>query len=543
MTAVLDANCLLGPTPTDHAPSLSTPATLLAEMDRLGIAESLVHSTHALFDHPADGNQRLLADIAAHRDRLHPAWVLLPPVCGDANTSARLVEQMQSAGVRAAFLYPRQQGYLLLPHLLGDLPAALEAAGLPLFIHVGSHHKEDKTADTLQPAEWAGLAALCAAHPRLPVILCGCDGSDRTLWMLWSQTPNLSIELSGLRSPYGLRVLESAEGETIRQFALSRLVLGTGLPYYDPGGALGLVRWGLRREAHRAAIAGDNLRRLLGLPLTYTAEPTTSVTEEADREANPLSSVFDVQGYCGLSDRAYIDIDSPENLVRVMDRFGIACMAIADFQALGADYQAGNSRAAAAACRFSERLLAYAVYNPNCEPQMEAEIRRCLETERMAGLVLHGPRHEVDTQDSRNILAFQMADQHGVPLLVHPRGPLEPAFFSRLLTTYPRLTLILTVRDSATRSTLHPLLDIARRHRNLVFNLSIAGSRQEWTCWLAGQVGAGQIVFGSGFPLHHIAYQLGRVQFSGLGERDRQRILYENAARIFRVPAAAGAAK
>jgi predicted TIM-barrel fold metal-dependent hydrolase len=502
-------------------------------MDRLGIAASLVHSTHALFDHPDEGNRRLMADIAPHQDRLYPAWVLLPPLCGDTTTPAQIVAEMQQAGAKAAFLYPRQQGYLLLPHLLGDLPAALEAAHLPLFLHVGMPGRENNGTPTLRAGEWAGLAALCSAHPRLSVVLCGCDGSERTLWMLWSQMPNLSIELSGLRLPYGLRILECGEEDPAEQSARSRLILGTGLPYHDPGGALGLIHWGLRQKEDHAAIAGENLRRLLNLSGTTEQAAPTSFAADASSEAQP--SLFDVQGYCGLSDRAYVDISAPEDLVGAMDRFGIARMAMADFQAFGADYKSGNCRAAAAASQFPDRLLACAVYNPNCEYEMEAEITRCLELEQMAGLVLHGPRHEVDTQDARNMLAFQMADRWQVPVLVHPRGPLEPTFLNRLLATYPRLTFVLVVCDGAQRSWLHTLLDIARRHRNLVFNLSAVSSQQGWIAWLVGQVGPTQIVFGSGFPLYHPAYQLGRVQFSDVCERDRAHILYANAARIFRV--------
>ncbi|HZP82540.1 MAG TPA: amidohydrolase family protein, partial [Chthonomonadaceae bacterium] len=109
----------------------------------------------------------------------------------------------------------------------------------------------------------------------------------------------------------------------------------------------------------------------------------------------------------------------------------------------------------------------------------------------------------------------------------------DPVFLNRLLSAYPRLSLILAMPANTSRESLLPLLDVARRHRNLVFDLAAGSGQHGLISWLAGQVGASQIVFGSGFPLHHFAYPLGRVQFSDLSDRDRARILYENAARLF----------
>jgi len=540
MTTLFDANCRLGPTPTDRTSAWSTPVLLLAEMDRLGISESLVHSTHALFGHPAEGNRRLLQEIAPYRDRLHPAWVLLPPLQGEARTPAQIVAEMQEAGVKAAFLTPNHHGYLLLPHLLGELPAALEQARLPLFLCVGPRRADENGSQALYPAEWAGIATLCAEHPDLPIVLCGCDGSDRTLWMLWGQTPNLFIETSHLRSPYGLRILADTGDTTAETSALSRLVFGTGLPQQDPGGALGMARWGLEPGAQRAAIAGNTLRRLLGMqqiadiePATGDMSPAAPATMERREWPPKPTAIFDVQGYLGLSDRAYADVQTAHDLIARMDRAGIERMAVAHFQAFGADFSGGNRRAAEAAAQYPERLLAYAVYNPYWEHRMEKEMTRCLQEEQMAGLILDGPRHEIDTDDMRNQLAFQMADYWRVPILVHPRRSADPVFLNRLLSAYPRLSLILAMPANTSRESLLPLLDVARRHRNLVFDLAAGSGQHGLISWLAGQVGASQIVFGSGFPLHHFAYPLGRVQFSDLSDRDRARILYENAARLF----------
>ena len=74
---LFDANCMLGRR-SIHT-SLGTPTTvdaLLAEMDRLGIAEALVYHCLSLDGHPAEGNERLMSEIEG-QPRLHPCWALL----------------------------------------------------------------------------------------------------------------------------------------------------------------------------------------------------------------------------------------------------------------------------------------------------------------------------------------------------------------------------------------------------------------------------------------------------------------------------------
>ena len=107
---LFDANCFLGRRSVHTA--LGQPVTaeeLLAEMDRLGVAEALVTHAMAVDGHPRDGNERLLREIAPF-PRLHPCWVLLPS-SGEMPPPAELVARMRDAGVRAARLCPARHRY------------------------------------------------------------------------------------------------------------------------------------------------------------------------------------------------------------------------------------------------------------------------------------------------------------------------------------------------------------------------------------------------------------------------------------------------
>ena len=68
---IFDMNCMLGPTRTDREPCFRTPEMLLAEMDRLGISEALVHASHGAMGHPSDANAKVVEATRSH-PRLHP---------------------------------------------------------------------------------------------------------------------------------------------------------------------------------------------------------------------------------------------------------------------------------------------------------------------------------------------------------------------------------------------------------------------------------------------------------------------------------------
>ena len=125
---IFDMNCMLGPTRTDREPCFRTPEALLAEMDRVGIAEALVYASHAAMGHPADANAWVVEATRAH-PRLHPCWAVLPPGTGELPEPEELVAQMRAQGVRAARMFPAVHGFPLLERILRPLLEALSGAG------------------------------------------------------------------------------------------------------------------------------------------------------------------------------------------------------------------------------------------------------------------------------------------------------------------------------------------------------------------------------------------------------------------------------
>ena len=74
---LFDVNCRLGPADFTVSGAPATAAALLAEMDRLGIAEALVYHANAAGYSPASGNPDLVKEICGN-SRLSGCWVLMP---------------------------------------------------------------------------------------------------------------------------------------------------------------------------------------------------------------------------------------------------------------------------------------------------------------------------------------------------------------------------------------------------------------------------------------------------------------------------------
>jgi hypothetical protein len=239
---ILDG-CLIYGRPAAPAgrPYLS-PGELLAEMDRLGIAECWCTDWRALESSPALGNRLLGEELAGHA-RLHPVWVVLPPGTGETSAPEKLLAEMASAGVHLVRAEPERHGYPPEEWCAGRLWTALEKARVPALLDVADR--------------WDRLDALLSAHPRLPVILTSLSyRADRALYPLLDKHANLHVETSGYLANEGLR-------EMARHFGAGRLVFGTDSPRLGPEAALGTLRFSGLAEEDMAAVAGGNLRRLL----------------------------------------------------------------------------------------------------------------------------------------------------------------------------------------------------------------------------------------------------------------------------------------
>jgi len=219
-----------------------TPEDLLAEMDRLGIAETWCADWRAVENAPAVGNRLLVEELAGH-ERLHPVWTVLPPGTGETPAPDELPAAMAASGVQMVRAEPARHGYSMAEWCAGGLWSALESRRVPVLLDADGR--------------WDQLDELLAAHPDLPVILVNTGyRAARSIYPLLERHAGLHVEISTYVVNEGLR-------EIAARFGAGRILFGTNSPTVCAEEALGTLNFSGLGEEDKAAAAGGNLRRLL----------------------------------------------------------------------------------------------------------------------------------------------------------------------------------------------------------------------------------------------------------------------------------------
>jgi predicted TIM-barrel fold metal-dependent hydrolase len=239
-----DCNCMVGRWGQPLPGQFHSAADLERELGRCGIARALVFHALAKELDPATGNSALARELSG-RERLSPCWILMPHHTGEMPAPAQLCDRMAQQGVKAARLFPQAHSYSLGEWCCGELLSALEQRGIPVFLD------HDQT-------NWSEVDALCAAHPGLPLTLLRVNyRAHRSLYPLFERHPNLHVEI-------GLFVAHNGIVDCARRYGARRLLFGSALPHFTPGGPIANIMYADVSDADKALIAGGNLRRLLG---------------------------------------------------------------------------------------------------------------------------------------------------------------------------------------------------------------------------------------------------------------------------------------
>ena len=107
---------------------------------------------------------------------------------------------------------------------------------------------------------WDEVAAVCQAHPRLPVIVEGPLRKllyhNRIYHRLLEQFSNFHLEIHNLVGYLGLDY-------AVRRFGSRQLIFGTFFPHEDPNVPMMLVTHGAFSPADQENIAHGNMERLM----------------------------------------------------------------------------------------------------------------------------------------------------------------------------------------------------------------------------------------------------------------------------------------
>jgi hypothetical protein len=220
----------------------ATAEELIEEMDFCGAGDALVYHTSMLEDAPEVGNPRVVEE-TARQARLHPTWAILPAQTGELGTVDEFLAGMKTHGVKALRAYPEENRYLLNGVTFGPLLEELTARRIPLL--VGPNWR--MVTDVL--AEFPGLTLIVVRH--------GSWGDDRYFRPLMERYERLYVDTSRYQLDHGIV-------DFVGKYGPDRLLYGSAAPELQMGAGMLMLAHADIEESAKAAIAGGNLRRLLG---------------------------------------------------------------------------------------------------------------------------------------------------------------------------------------------------------------------------------------------------------------------------------------
>ncbi|MEI7435347.1 MAG: amidohydrolase family protein [bacterium] len=240
---IIDAFCGIGPWMKRDRLLPWQPEETLQLMDHFGISKALTHSNFTAGSGGAWYGNGLLEASAKANPRFIPAFTITPYPHADSPQVRDYLAAMRQAQARAVWFMPLSM--YPLHEMYGEILDACVAHRLPVLWH----------RDTTTPAD---VTKLLENWPELRLILMGCGYMEDTwLYPLLKRYPELRICVGHFYIP--------ADGphRFLKEFPAERLIFGSGLPFFSPGGLIAHLAYAQIKDSERAAILGGNMRKLM----------------------------------------------------------------------------------------------------------------------------------------------------------------------------------------------------------------------------------------------------------------------------------------
>ena len=244
---IIDAYCGIGPWWTRDKLQPAEASETLAIMDYCGVDSALVFS-NLLFAPawPGDANA-LVAEAARKQPRFISTFVLAPRPYDDSRKPQDWLPEMRAAGAKAVWLWPQanRQGHGLIPWVVDGIFEFCVAHRLPLLL-------------SMEGVEPARIDEICGDFPQLALVLAGMSYNvDHWLFPLLRRRRQVRACLGqAYIPPLGVE-------RFVRHFGPERLVFGSGLPFFGPGGLIGHVMYANIPDAAKEQILSGNIEALM----------------------------------------------------------------------------------------------------------------------------------------------------------------------------------------------------------------------------------------------------------------------------------------
>lgn len=238
--------------------------------------------------------------------------------------------------------------------------------------------------------------------------------------------------------------------------------------------------------------------------------------------------VFDCHAHVGH----FGNVRSPalDRQVREMDRLGIELAAVSSVEAIFGDIARGNDEVAEAIARYPGRFIGFCHVSAQYPDLMLPELERCLRNPSFRGIKVYQVGTNYDDAKFDPVWAF--ARDRGLPVLAHTWGG-NVTGLDRAAARFPQVAFL--AGHSGSGFAYQPYIDMAKRLPNFHLDLTYSREHTNMIEAMVDAVGAGRIVWGSDAPTFSMSQQVGKILFARIPDEAKRKILFDNAAALFRV--------
>ncbi len=253
--------------------------------------------------------------------------------------------------------------------------------------------------------------------------------------------------------------------------------------------------------------------------------------------------IIDTHTHIGLSPRLYLPIKDADGLVQRMDSLGIA-ISFFTHTTLICNYRDKYAlrETDEALDKYAGRLYTYVTYDARDSEGSIRYVRSRIGKRGIIGVKIHPSFNEISADDERFRPIWKLADREGRVILSHSwdisvRNPVQklshPSLFAKYLKEYKTVNLILG-HGGGKLDGCRTAVKICQEFSNVYVDLS-------GDCYTPGRIeyftkhiGEDRILFGSDCNWIDQRTQLGMLLSKNFKEKTYEKILFDNARRLFR---------
>jgi len=223
-----------------------------------------------------------------------------------------------------------------------------------------------------------------------------------------------------------------------------------------------------------------------------------------------------------------------EELINIMDKVKIDMLALMPYEGLYKDPKEEHDKIYNAYKKFPNRFIPFATANPYNGIEALNELERAFRIMNFKGLKLHPIVQGFSPCNSIVYPFIEKAIEYDVPILFHTGDPVYgmPFQLCELAREYKKATIIMG--HMGLGEYWYDAIRSAEKADNIY--LDTTGCRYKIAIEKAiRKIGANRILYGSDMPFLSVELELKKVLSLNISNKELELILYENAARIFKI--------